>query len=216
MFTNIFATFFIALSLAGSIYYSAYYSKSGSSWETKNPYSRSPASIGLNDKISEQYRDTKGAPESVESYSSNLEVLKECFDEKKCHMFNDGFYDISLSRTVRNELVSFYEYVLKNQIKSQKIERLARLFMEVNNSQIKEKALLLLSTQHPSQENLQSIIRNILDKNDPNLVGLAIMELEKYKGHEKYRTVIKNIPKESTIGPRVEAALDTGTVKTRF
>lgn len=162
----------------------------------KNPYTRKPASVT---DAFENIKETKVAKEEVvvktdKGYMTKIESLKRlvtCY-ESNCD-FADGDpreYDLSVGRELKKEMMDLYEDVLKKEIVDKSIEKTAIEFLAISDGHVKEAALLLLSTQPPSQDALDAIINDVLDYHDPNLIGLTLMELEKYKD-EAYKVQIR-------------------------
>ncbi len=159
-------------------------------FDRKNPYSRKPASIGKGEVLVKKEEINKKVV-GIENRIEKLATLKGCYT-KKCEFSSADSreYDLSVGQSLKKELLNFYEEVLTNEIVDERVSSIARDFLKISNGHVKEAALLLISTQGPSQENLDSIVNNVLEYHDANLVGLALMELEKYKD-DQYEVSIK-------------------------
>lgn len=153
----------------------------------KNPYSRKPASLGIKDPLELDESKKSGSQLDYKYKVKELYRLKKCLSTT-C--------DPKISkRLFRREIMSFYESVLRAEIKDLSITKAAISFLSLENIQIKEASLLLLSTQNSSEEALKSIISNVLYYEDPNLVGLALMELEKYQDENSKEVIAESFLK---------------------
>ncbi len=160
----------------------------GSLLDYRNPYTRKPASISDAQEVveTESVDRTK-----LQIKLSKLYTLKNCYTTDCDIASSDSReYELTIGSQLKQELLAFYEEVLKSGRVSTEIEDVALEFLAINDGHVKEAALLLLSTQPPSQVALTGIIENVLDYHDPNLIGLALIELEKYK-NEDYHIQIK-------------------------
>ncbi|EQC46656.1 hypothetical protein [Bacteriovorax sp. Seq25_V] len=160
----------------------------GSLLDYRNPYSRKPASLSAPQEVVETESVDKT---KLQIKLSKLYTLKDCYTSDCDIASNDAReYELTIGSKLKKELLSFYEEVLKSGKVSSEIEDVALEFLAINDGHVKEAALLLLSTQPPTQVALNGIIDNVLDYHDPNLIGLALIELEKYKS-EEYNLQIK-------------------------
>jgi hypothetical protein len=187
---------FVALGVAATLGGIHYFSNSGSSgkrvgiFENKNPYSRKPASL-VHKKVIKKKPVALKKKANIDSRISGLAEIKNCYIVKCDFEANDSReYDLTVGQNLKKELFNLYESVLRKEINDPKITAVGIEYLKVPNGHVKEAALLLLSTQEPSQEALSAITENVLDYHDANLVGLALMELEKYKTGE-YDVIIK-------------------------
>lgn len=188
-------TAFIALGIASTLGGIHYLSNSGNSnnrvgiFKNKNPYSRKPASIIQKPRVEKKIVKKKKA--NLDDRINTLAEIKNCYTVKCDFDANDSReYDLTVGQNLKKELFDLYENVLRKEIQDPKILATGIEYLKVSDGHVKEAALLLLSTQEPSQEALTAITENVLDYHDANLVGLALMELEKYKTGE-YDVIIK-------------------------
>lgn len=188
---------FIALGVTATLGGIHYFSSTGTSmnkvgiFKNKNPYSRKPASL-IQKKVIKKKPVIVKKKANIDSRISSLAEIKNCYVVKCDFEANDSReYDLTVGQNLKRELFNLYENVLRKEINDSKITTVGIEYLKVPNGHVKEAALLLLSTQEPSQEALTAITENVLDYHDANLVGLALMELEKYKTGE-YDVIIKD------------------------
>jgi len=178
--------------LAGVYFYNSSNSSSKKIgfFENKNPYERKPASIGNVNNVVKPIVQKKKVT-GVKQRALRLSEIKSCYTQKCDFASNDSReYDLTVGNSLKKELFDLYEETLKNEISDQRITDIGIEYLRVSNGHVKEAALLVLSTQEPSQEALNAITENVLDYHDANLVGLALMELEKYRSTD-YQVVIR-------------------------
>jgi hypothetical protein len=144
------------------------------SLDSKNPYSRKPASIQIKSAADVRVKNLN----LFETYIERISALENCIDYR-C--------DDDQSKATKAELTNLYQYVLKQEKKDKRILKIADKYLGSSNIQLKELSLLLISTQSPSVNTLKSILKNVKGESSPNIMALTLMELEKYKG-KKYRT----------------------------
>jgi len=161
-------------------------------FDRKNPYSRKPASLPIRREVVQKEVKKEAKVETLDVAKSRLAKIKDCYTQKCNISSNDSReYDLSVGQSLKKELFSLYEQTLRNEVIDDRITEIGIEYLGVSDGHVKEAALLLLSTQEPSQEALNAITENVLDYHDANLIGLALMELEKYKTGE-FDVVIKD------------------------
>ncbi len=90
-------------------------------------------------------------------------------------------------------MAEYNSYVTKNALKSAEVNELALQFLAHSDGHIQEVALELLSTQDPSEQNLDAILEHIIMGFDAELIHQAFLELQRYthpKDQEKIRLAL--------------------------
>lgn len=152
-------------------------------------------SFTLNDNMSMELTNVGRSISSEESDvidSAISKKIKSITHLNSCYMSrNCGFskgdsrsYDLDLGKAIKRELEELYEEVEDREIESQMISNLGREFMKSSDGHIKEAALMLLSTQAPNSDNLNTILEEAISFHSAPLAELAIVELSKYKKEE--------------------------------
>lgn len=195
-----FSSGIFVIAISAYIFFGDFQGKSMSFLSYKNPYSRKPASFELaaqskddeTVKKEEQKEIKVSKSKKIEKKIDKLNDIVSCY-QKDCDFANTDSreYGLSVGQALKTEMMDLYEDVLKNEFESSEISMIANKLMAIEDGHVKEAAILLLSTQPPSQENLTSLIDNVIDYHDPNLIGLTLIELEKYDD-EKYKIQIRD------------------------
>lgn len=192
------AAFIIGVS--AYIFFGDFSGKTMSFLSYKNPYSRKPASFELavqkKEENVEKATPTKEVKVSkikkIELKIDKINEVVSCY-QKDCDFADTDSreYGLSVGQALKSQMMELYEETLKMELESSQIEELGAKLLAIGDGHVKEAAILLLSTQPPSQMVLDSLIENVIDYHDPNLIGLTLIELEKYND-EKYKIQIRD------------------------
>jgi len=140
---------------------------------------RSPASIA---KI--KYIKSKKSPIKLSLNSSSLELKKiyNCYEKMNCPFpqTDSRSYDLAVGKKLKSKLEELYEKVEEEDYVDERVSTIAREYMKIADGHVKEVALMLLSTQPPSQENLDSILNDVINYHDSSLLNMAFLEFGKY------------------------------------
>jgi hypothetical protein len=131
-------------------------------------------------------REVKELDSKISKKIKKISHLHSCFSSRNCG-FSKGdsrSYDLDLGKAIKRELEELYEEVVDREVVSAKISSLGREFLKSSDGHIKEAALMLLSTQEPSSDNLNTILEEAISFHSAPLAELAIIELSKYKKEE--------------------------------
>jgi hypothetical protein len=109
--------------------------------------------------------------------------IATCFESRSCGFSKEDSrsYDLELGNSLKREIYKLYEDVADQEIEAQWVSDVARKYMNVSNGHVKEAALMLMSTQPPSSENLDSILDDVISFHSAPLAELAMVELSKYQ-----------------------------------
>ncbi|OUR96748.1 hypothetical protein A9Q84_10430 [Halobacteriovorax marinus] len=112
-----------------------------------------------------------------------LDDLENCLDSRKCGFSNSDSreYDLEVGRAIKVELEKLYEYISDEEIEDEWVSELGRRYIQFEDGHIKEAALMLLSTQAPSDKNLEVVLSEVISFHSAPLVELGLLELTKYK-----------------------------------
>ncbi|WP_127716980.1 hypothetical protein [Halobacteriovorax sp. HLS] len=145
-------------------------------------------SIASNHSIDPKFEDL------LSKKSRTIDHLRSCFESRSCGFSktDSRAYDLNLAQAIKRELNHLYEFVLENEIEDDRISSLARGYLKISDGHVKEAALMLLSTQKPSSENLESILEQTISYHSAPLVELAMIELSKYKTSEWQERIDNN------------------------
>ena len=140
----------------------------------------------VTDDNSSQGRSIASSKEARTSYKKRIRAINHlaiCFESRSCGFSkNDSrSYDLELGNAIKRELDSLYEEILDNEVQASWVSSLARRYMKISNGHVKESALMLMSTQGPSSENLSSILNDAISFHSAPLAELALVELSKYQ-----------------------------------
>ena len=119
--------------------------------------------------------------------SSAAAEVKDLLDLKDCYKRDCGFprmdprsYDLALGQKIKMSLQTLAGAVREQRLQDFRLSDTARDFLALDDGNVKEGALDLLATQPPSDENLHSILSDVIDNADAELVDQAMLELERY------------------------------------
>lgn len=135
-------------------------------------------------------------------------LLRQCFKLDNCYKekcdsipSNDPReYELTIGQKIKNRLLYLAEIVEDEKLSSESVSVIARYFLSNPDGHVKEAALQLISTQTPSEKNLESITKNILSYHDMELAEFALTEFQKYYLNAEYRTSIDNSLINTLIG----------------
>jgi DNA-binding phage protein len=118
----------------------------------------------------------------IEVWRLEIQRLRACY-EGECGYARTypRDYDFAVGRDLKKALFGLQDLVEREGVVNEEIARLARENLANEDGHVKEAALHLLATQAPSPENLQSILRDVLQENDAALIAHAMLELQRYK-----------------------------------
>ncbi len=122
---------------------------------------------------------------SVMGLGAELRELSKCYTQdcglEKTDARTSYF---NLGQKIREKLLQIQAVVQVDQVAEPKISEMAREFIENSDGHVQEAAMDLMSTQAPSQENLEAILEHVIKGYDAELIHQALLELRRYPSVE--------------------------------
>lgn len=101
----------------------------------------------------------------------------------------------AIGQQIKKELLVLQDQVFESGEKNDRLSQWARQTMSIPDGHVKSAALHLMSTQEPSQENLLTILDEILDYHDAGLIQQAMLELDRYKDAASRNLILTRLEK---------------------
>lgn len=152
---------------------------------SKEPTARTPAS--KEDSIQSSTRQQKEKKlelllaKIAESKNSN----EECRPDESCEDLSapgDEYY--FKTKRLEGDLAKLNQFVLASGSQSFRLSETGRELLDYEDGSIKEKALQLLISQPEDVDNIDSVVKGVLDYHDAKLIPLAVTELQRYLGDQ--------------------------------
>lgn len=142
---------------------------------------------------------------SLNDQWKHLKEIEDCYEKEGSCGFPQSdpkseFF--AIGRRLKKDLLKLQSEVMDQQRKDEQISEIARHFLKVADGHVKEAALHLMSTQEKSQDNLESLLTEIIAYHDAKLIEQGMLELRRYLG---------NKANESKIHQALSKAMRTGS-----
>ncbi len=170
-------------------------------FSSKKIGSRAPASI-KRAKLKLKKIKNENKRVSILSYSIELRKIFKCYEQLNCpfSQSDSRAYDLAVGKKLKEKINEISEYVEEANIEDERIAALARKYLSVEDGHVKEAALLLLSTQPTSEDNLNSILDEVIDYHDSALLPVAFLEFEKYENESDRQMIEESLFKNMKSG----------------
>ena len=121
-------------------------------------------------------------PLETKKYADEIKRLQHCYDGACAYSrAYPRDYDFAVGRDLKKTIYALHATIERNGLRDEEYSKIGRENLANEDGHVKEAALHLLSSQSPSEENLQSILRDVVLENDAELIEHAMLELGRYK-----------------------------------
>ncbi len=124
---------------------------------------------------------------------SDLKKIEECYqNEGSCGfpMTDPKSEFFAIGQRLKTDLLKLQNEVMDQQRKDEQISEMARHFLKIADGHVKEAALHLMATQEPSEDNLESLLNDIIAYHDAKLIQQGMLELRRYLGNKQNESKI--------------------------
>ncbi len=112
---------------------------------------------------------------------ARLEETQACYEGNCDYPRTDArSYEFAVGQALKTQLLEMVATVQSQRIVDPQVAELARLHLDNEDGHVQEAALALLATQPTSAENLEQILKKVIEGYDSELIGQAMRELERY------------------------------------
>jgi hypothetical protein len=135
-------------------------------------------------KSEEKYKTNhKEIKSTFNKKSQELKTIYNCYKLRDCDLpkTDPRAYDLAVGLKLKQKLYEIYNNMTEPDYDNENISRIAREYLSIADGHVKEAALVLMGTQPPSRENLESLIKDVFNFHDSTLINMAFSEIEKYK-----------------------------------
>ena len=128
-----------------------------------------------------QAEEVRPSFQSSDDFIIQLKRLRSCETEQCSYPQTDPrSYDFALGKDIKKTLFRFAEWVRSRALESRGVSETAREFLAFEDGHVQAAALDLMSTQPPSLENRDAILKSVIEGYDSELIEQAMLELERY------------------------------------
>ncbi len=170
---------------------------------------REPANTSLNSQKLIESPLNSYTTHPLGEMESELQELNKCYTQDCGNEKEDVRTEyFNLGQKIRQKLLQIQSLIEIDKVEEPQISKMAREFIENSDGHVQEAALDLMSTQEPSNENLQAILDHIIKGNDPELIHQALLELRRYPSVVDQETIRQTLAQVLLTGaPFVAQAL---------
>ncbi len=128
---------------------------------------------------------TVGKPDQSAKAQDRLQQLENCYkSEGQCgfDLSDPKAEHFAIGQEIKKELLKIQFQAQKHKLQSPELAEIARHHLKNPDGHVKEAALHLMSTQETSEDNLDSILNEIIMYHDAHLIQHALLEMTRYLG----------------------------------
>lgn len=117
----------------------------------------------------------------AEGFLARLSKLNTCYVQDCDYPRSDSrSYEFALGQDIQDTLFLFADHARSENLERQEIAEVGLQFLASTDGHVQEAALDLLATQPPGPEILDAILEHVVEGYDAELIGQALVELERY------------------------------------
>ncbi len=126
---------------------------------------------------------------------SNLKKIEKCYEKEGTCGFpqtDPKSEYFAIGERLKKDLLKMQNFVVNNNIKNEKISEIANHFLATPDGHVKKAAMHLMATQETDLNSLDSLLNNVINYHDSQLIEQAMLELKRYLGNEQNESKINN------------------------
>ena len=158
---------------------------------------------------------TRLPPPELRQLTDEVERIQACY-AGSCS-YSQSYprdYAFAVGRDLKAALYALNGYVERTALKDAAIAKLARMHLANEDGHVKEAALHLLASQPTSAENLASLLKDVIEESDAELIEHAMLELSRYKSPGDLRLIRESLAQAMLTGaPFVSEAVSNSIVR---